>query len=138
MKLLYTAQVTVTGGRDGSAQSSDGNLKVQLSMPKDLGGAGLPGATNPEQLFAAGYGACFESAIRFIARSKKITISELKVEATVSLTPAPTGFALLAGLHVLLPGMEPKVAEDLVVEAHKICPYSNATRGNLDVQLAIN
>ncbi|MBS1985477.1 MAG: organic hydroperoxide resistance protein [Bdellovibrionales bacterium] len=138
MKTLYTTKVTTSGGRDGKAESADGRLKVSLSMPKELGGAGAPGATNPEQLFAAGYSACFESAIRHIGRNKKVTIPELSVDCEVSLLPAPTGFALRVSLHPKFSGLDQKVCEDLVSEAHKICPYSNATRNNIEVKITVN
>jgi osmotically inducible protein OsmC len=138
MKTLYSASVTAVGGRDGSAKSSDGRLQVALSMPKELGGAGVAGATNPEQLFAAGYAACFESAIRHVARGQKVAVAaESAVTADVSLIPAPTGFALTVALRVKLPGLDPQTARKLVDEAHKICPYSNATRGNIDVALSL-
>lgn len=137
MKTLYSTSVTSTGGRDGRARSADGRLDVALSMPKELGGAGTPGATNPEQLFAAGYSACFESAIRHVARGRKVTVTEAHVTAEVSLIPAPTGFALTVSLSAKLPGMDPILGQELITEAHKICPYSNATRGNIDVQVAL-
>src|SRR5271166_3711605 len=105
MKILYSTKAIANGGREGKVSSDDGRLNVSLSIPKELGGPGAPGATNPEQLFAAGYAACFESAIRFVARSKKVQIQSLSVEATVQLTPVPTGFALLVGLQVSLPDL---------------------------------
>lgn len=138
MKILYTAKVTTTGGRDGSSESADGNLKLPLSMPKELGGPGKPGTTNPEQLFAAGYSACFASAIQHVARLQKIAIPALKVEAEVSLTPAATGFALLVSLHPEFTGLEQATAEALVKKAHEVCPYSNAVKGNINVALRVN
>lgn len=136
-KVLYTTSVTTTGGRDGVAKSEDGRLEVKLSMPKELGGAGAVGATNPEQLFAAGYSACFESAIRHVARNKKVTVNTAHVTASVSLLPAPTGFALAVALKVSLPELSHDVAQSLVDEAHRICPYSNATRGNIPVEISL-
>ncbi len=146
-KILYTAKAKTIGGRDGHSETDDGSVKVDLSLPKSLGGAGKPGATNPEQLFAMGYSACFESAIRHVARMKKVQIPALSVEAEVSLTPATsapgasgseTGFALLVSLHPVFEGLEPAVREDLVATAHKVCPYSNAVKGNIDVKITIN
>ncbi len=136
-KILYTTSVTSTGGRDGTSKSADGRLQVSLSIPKELGGMGTAGATNPEQLFAAGYSACFESAIRHVARGKKITINNSTVTADVSLLPAPTGFALAVAMKVSLPELARDVAQNLVDEAHKICPYSNATRGNIPVEISL-
>ena len=136
-KVLYSTSVTTTGGRDGTAKSADGRLSVSLSIPKELGGMGVAGATNPEQLFAAGYSACFESAIRHVARGKKVTVNTSSVIADVSLLPAPTGFALAVVLKVSLPELARDVAQNLVDEAHKICPYSNATRGNIPVEIAL-
>lgn len=138
MKILYTAKARTTGGRDGHSESDDGNLKVNLSVPKALGGAGKPGATNPEQLFACGYSACFESAIRHVARMKKVAIPGLSVEAEVSLRPEGQGFALEVSLHPVFEGLEEAVCRDLVETAHKVCPYSNAVKGNIDVKIAIN
>ncbi|HEY8280804.1 MAG TPA: organic hydroperoxide resistance protein [Bdellovibrionota bacterium] len=138
MKILYTAKAKTTGGRDGHTETDDGTLKLDLSLPKSLGGPGKPGATNPEQLFAAGYSACFESAIRHVARLKKIQIPALSVEAEVSLTPAETGFALLVSLHPLFEGVPQAQCEELVHTAHKVCPYSNAVKGNIDVKITIN
>ncbi len=137
-KILYTAKAKTTGGRDGHSETDDGAVKLDLSLPKSLGGPGKPGATNPEQLFAMGYSACFESAIRHVARMKKVQIPGLSVEAEVSLTPAETGFALLVSLHPVFEGVEKAVYEDLVSTAHKVCPYSNAVKGNIDVKITIN
>lgn len=138
MKLLYSTKATATGGRDGKAVTDDGRLSVNLSMPKELGGAGVAGATNPEQLFAAGYAACFESAVRHVARLQKFNVTDLNVEATVSLTPAPTGFALLVGLHARSEGIDTPTLTALVEKAHAICPYSNAVKGNINVDLKVN
>ena len=135
MSALYTTQARVVGGRAGHAETSDGLLKVDLAMPKELGGQG--GATNPEQLFAAGYGACFESAIRFVARKQKLPLQDAAVTATVSLYPNDQGgFRLGVALAAEVKGLDQAAAEALVSEAHQICPYSNATRGNIDVALS--
>lgn len=136
MKVLYTAKAKAIGGREGSAKSSDGLLDVKLTPPKELGGMG--GATNPEQLFAAGYAACFESAVRHVARSEKISISESSVSSQVSIGPKDDGgFQLAVALEVSLPGVELSVAQNLVEKAHQVCPYSHATRGNIEVKLAV-
>ena len=137
MNILYTASATSTGGRDGRSISSDKALDVQLSTPKELGGAGGAG-TNPEQLFAAGYSACFIGALKFVGAKEKIAVpAEVSVTAQVGIGPIPTGFALDVELVISLPGLERAVAEDLVEKAHQVCPYSNATRGNVDVRLTL-
>ena len=137
MTPLYTATATTTGGRTGHSKSSDGALDVQLSTPKELGGAGGPG-TNPEQLFAAGYSACFESALRLVARMQKVPVQQAEVTARVSLTKTEQGgFALSAVLSVDLPEVPRPVAEKLVAAAHQVCPYSVATRGNMPVELQV-
>ncbi|TPK82222.1 MULTISPECIES: organic hydroperoxide resistance protein [unclassified Mesorhizobium] len=133
--VLYTAQAHVTGGRAGHGETSDGLLKVDLAMPKELGGPG--GATNPEQLFAIGYAACFESAIRFVARKQKLPLQDAAMTATVSLLPNGEGFKLGVALAAETKGLDQAAAEALVSEAHKICPYSNAIRGNVDVALSV-
>jgi Ohr subfamily peroxiredoxin len=136
-KILYQAEVTATGGRDGKAASTDGLLDVALSIPKSLGGPGGPG-TNPEQLFAAGYAACFLGAVKLVARTRKITPSaEPTVTAKVGMGPVAVGYALTVELQVQLPGLEKSVAEEIVHGAHERCPYSNATRGNIDVRLTV-
>lgn len=136
-KVLYTAQVVSTGGREGRAESDDQVLSVQLSTPKALGGAGGPG-TNPEQLFAAGYSACFLSALKFVAGKSRVSLAEdAQVTAKVSIGPIPTGFALQAELVISLPGLAVDQAQDLVEQAHAVCPYSNATRGNIEVKLTV-
>jgi len=138
MKTLYTTTVTVTGGREGNASSNDKQLSLQLALPKELGGSGKSGATNPEQLFAAGYAACFESAIRHIARGRKIKIDSSQVDGQVELRGKEDGaFSLAVSLDVRLPGLDRDTAELLVGEAHRICPYSNATRGNIPVKVAL-
>ncbi|MDK8262852.1 MULTISPECIES: organic hydroperoxide resistance protein [Pseudomonas] len=137
MNILYTASATSTGGRDGRSISSDKALDVQLSTPKELGGAGGAG-TNPEQLFAAGYSACFIGALKFVGAKEKIAVpADVSVTAQVGIGPIPTGFALDVELVISLPGLERAVAEDLIEKAHQVCPYSNATRGNVDVRLTL-
>jgi Ohr subfamily peroxiredoxin len=134
MKALYEAQVTSTGGRNGHVKSSDGILDLNVTMPKELGGAG--GATNPEQLFAAGYAACFENALLHVARQKKIAVKDTRVTAHVGLLAREEGgFKLTAQLDVSLPGLEKGAALALIEAGHQVCPYSNATRGNVDVKL---
>lgn len=136
-KILYTAQVTATGGRDGRAVSSDQALDVALSTPRELGGAGGPG-TNPEQLFAAGYSACFLSALKFVAGKSRIALpADSRVTGTVGIGPIPTGFALKVELQISVPGLPRHQVHSLVEQAHVVCPYSNATRGNVDVSLVI-
>ena len=138
MTILYTATATASGGRDGTARTDDGVLDVALSTPKGLGGPGKAGATNPEQLFAAGYAACFDSALRFVARSQGVTVADSAVTADVGIGPNDKGgFGLAVALTVSLPGLERDAAEKLVHAAHQVCPYSNATRGNIDVTLTV-
>jgi Ohr subfamily peroxiredoxin len=137
MKKLYTAIATATGGREGQVSTSDNKLNLKLSMPRELGGAGGEG-TNPEQLFAAGYSACFESAIRHIARLEKVTVTSAKVTAEVNIGSLPEGgFGLSAALKVSLPDMDRQQAMTLIEKAHQVCPYSNATRGNIQVDLSL-
>ena len=134
--IMYTAHAHVTGGREGRAVSDDGLLDVKLSPPKAMGGAGT--ATNPEQLFAAGYSACFMGAMKHVAGMKKISIpADASIDASVDIGPIPAGFGIAAKLVINLPGMDRAVATDLVNAAHQVCPYSNATRGNIDVELVI-
>lgn len=134
----YTAHATATGGRDGKAVSSDEALKVKLSTPKELGGGGGEG-TNPEQLFAAGYAACFIGALKFVAGQKKISVpNDVHIDAAVGIGEIPGGFGIEVSLHVHLPGMEKAQANALVEAAHKVCPYSNATRNNIEVTLKVN
>jgi osmotically inducible protein OsmC len=136
-KVLYTAQATATGGRDGRAVSSDGVLNIQLSTPRELGGAGGPG-TNPEQLFAAGYSACFLSALKFVAGKEKVALpAETNISARVGIGPIATGFGIQAELRISVPGLPKEKVRALVEKAHMVCPYSNATRGNIDVTLVI-
>jgi lipoyl-dependent peroxiredoxin len=138
MSILYKATATSTGGRDGRAVSSDEQLNVKLSAPKELGGAGAAG-TNPEQLFAAGYSACFLSAMKFVAGQQKKTVpADTTVTADVGVGPNDAGgFALDIELRVTLPGLDRADAQALVDAAHKVCPYSNATRGNVDVRVKL-
>ncbi|WP_369525434.1 organic hydroperoxide resistance protein [Bradyrhizobium sp. 521_C7_N1_3] len=136
-KILYETEVTATGGRDGKAASADGLLSVSLSVPKSLGGPAGEG-TNPEQLFAAGYAACFLGAVKLVARTRKVVPSaEPSVTAKVAMGPVPVGYALAVELQVDLPGVETSVAEEVVAGAHERCPYSNATRGNIAVKLTV-
>jgi len=139
MQALYTATATTTGGRDGRSISSDNRLDVALSTPKELGGAGGEG-TNPEQLFAAGYSACFIGALKLVASQQKVTLpADQTVTANIGIGPNTKGegFSISADMTVSLPGIEKAVAEQLVETAHKVCPYSNATRGNIDVNFDI-
>lgn len=138
MQILYTAQATATGGRDGRAVTSDSRLDAKLSTPKELGGPGGDG-TNPEQLFAAGYSACFLSALKFVAMHGKVALpADAAVTAEVGIGPnGQGGFALAAQLRVALPGLEQETAQALVNKAHEVCPYSNATRGNIDVKVGL-
>ena len=136
-KVLYRAQATATGGRDGRAVSSDGVLDVKLTTPKELGGAGGEG-TNPEQLFAAGYSACFIGAMKVVAGRAKIALpADLSIEGHVGIGAIPNGFGIEVELKISLPGMAREEAEALVAKAHAVCPYSNATRGNIDVTLTL-
>lgn len=134
----YTTQATATGGREGRASTADGSLDVKLVTPKELGGAGA-GGTNPEQLFAAGYAACFLNAVKNVAGREKVRFPpDSTVTAKVGIGPrSEGGFGITADLTVSLPGLEPEVARSLVEKAHHVCPYSNATRGNLDVGLTV-
>jgi Ohr subfamily peroxiredoxin len=137
VKTLYVARATSTGaGRQGHVRSDDGVLDHDLGVPKELGGAGAAG-TNPEQLFAAGYAACFHSALQLVARKEKIRVPGSSVTAEVGIGQAGEGFGLAATLVVSLPDIEPEIAEKLVAAAHQVCPYSNATRGNIDVELKV-
>jgi osmotically inducible protein OsmC len=134
MKNLYTATVTATGGRDGKLVSSDNILNLEVRAPKELGGVG--GATNPEQLFAAGYAACFESALNLVTRMKKIKVEKTEVTAHVTLGKDDDGgYELGVKMDVSVVGVELDVAKELVEAAHQVCPYSRATRGNINVEL---
>jgi len=135
-KVLYKAQATSTGGRDGAARSSDGLLDVRLSVPKEMGGAG--GGVNPEQLFAAGYSACFLGAMKFVAGTQKLAVpADTSINATVGIGQIPAGFGIEVQMVVKLPGMDRAVAQALVDKAHQVCPYSNATRGNIEVTITL-
>lgn len=135
---LYTASATATGeGRDGHVASSDGVLDLDLAIPKEMGGPG--GAlTNPEQLFAAGYAACFHSALKAVARIEKQTLTDSAVVAEVSFLGGEGGPGLAVALHVEIPGFDEALARDLVDKAHQMCPYSRATRGNIEVDLSVD
>src|SRR5215203_3672886 len=134
-KILYTAHATSTGGREGTSKSDDGILDIKLTTPKGLGGNGAPG-TNPEQLFAAGYSACFIGAMKAVAGKQKIALpADTSITADVGIGPITGGFGIQATLNISLPGMDREAAQALVNAAHHVCPYSNATRGNIDVTL---
>lgn len=137
MSSLYTASATAVGGRNGKVTSSDGVLNFEVRIPKEMGGPG--GAfTNPEQLFAAGYAACFDSALAFVARSQKVTLTSTSVNAEVGIGPNKTGgFLLAARLKVKIEGPDRETAQKLLEAAHQVCPYSNATRGNIEVSLEL-
>ena len=139
MKTLYTATATATGGRTGHAESSDGALAVTLTVPKDMGGKDADGGgTNPEQLFAAGYAACFGSALDYLAKQRKIETGEVRVTADIGIGPNDSGsFSLSAALMVEVPLLSQAEAETLVADAHQVCPYSNAVKGNVDVILSV-
>jgi Ohr subfamily peroxiredoxin len=136
-KVLYRSKATATGGRDGRATSSDNVLDVKLTTPKELGGAGGEG-TNPEQLFAAGYSACFLGAMKFVAAQQKLQLpADTQVTGQVGIGQIPTGFGIEVELTISIPGLPRADAEALVQKAHVVCPYSNATRNNIDVTLTI-
>ncbi len=136
-KIVYVGIAEATGGRDGRAMTNDHSLNVQLTTPKELGGSGGVGA-NPEQLFAAGYSACFIGAMKFVAGQEKIVLpQDLSIEGLVGIGAIPGGFGIEVDLNISIPGMEISAARSLVDKAHKVCPYSNATRGNVDVRLNI-
>lgn len=138
-KVVYTAHAVATGGREGTAKSDDGKLEVKLDPPKQMGGGGT--GTNPEQLFAAGYAACFIGAMKFVANTQKKTLpADVSIDSEVSFGPLANGakgFGIAVDLKVHLPGVEKAEAEKLVHDAHEVCPYSNATRGNIDVHLSV-
>lgn len=135
--ILYRAHANATGGRDGRALSSDKVLDIELSTPRELGGVGGSGS-NPEQLFAAGYSACFIGAMKFVAARDKIALpTEVSVAGTVGIGAIPNGFGVEVDLKISLPSMDRAAAEALVEKAHIVCPYSNATRGNVDVRLTV-
>ena len=132
-KVLYTAKAHTTGGRDGASKSDDGRLDVTLSSP------GTPGTgTNPEQLFAAGYSACFIGAMKAVAGKMKVTLpADLAIDAEVDLGPIPNAYGIAARLNISLPGMDRAAAQSLIDAAHQVCPYSNATRGNIEVTITL-
>lgn len=134
---LYTAHATATGGRAGTAKSDDDRLNVSLSTPKGLGGDDGPG-TNPEQLFAAGYAACFIGAMKAVGAKTGVNVpADVSINASVGIGPIPGGFGIEAALEISLPGMDREAAQTLINAAHQVCPYSNATRGNIDVTLTL-
>lgn len=137
MKTLYTAEALATGeGRDGHGRTSDGRLDLDLATPPELGGSG--NGTNPEQLFAVGYAACFHSALRLVARQEKADVSDSAVGARVSLGQIDGGdFGLAVELEITLPNLDHDAAQALAEKAHQVCPYSNATRGNIEVTLTV-
>lgn len=138
MSHLYTAKVVAVGGRSGTVRSDDGLLDLQLAMPKELGGKG--GATNPEQLFAAGYAACFENAVIHVTRTQadKVRDNDIEVTSEVGLLPnGAGGFSLAVTLDVAITGLDQAKSEEIVRQAHAVCPYSNAIKGNVDVQLNV-
>ena len=135
-KIVYQAHATSTGGRDGSTRSSDGLLDVKLAVPKEMGGAG--GGVNPEQLFAAGYSACFIGAMKFVAGQQKLELpGGLSIDATVGIGPIPAGFGIAVQMTVKAPGMDRAALQALVDQAHQVCPYSNATHGNIEVTFTL-
>lgn len=138
VNVLYTTKATATGGRDGQAATADGSFSVKLATPKELGGVGGPG-NNPEQLFAAGYSACFLGAMKFVASQGGPKVpADTKVTATVGIGPrSEGGFGLEVSLEISLPGLAKEEAETLVEKAHQVCPYSNATRNNVPVKLSV-
>lgn len=137
MKTLYEAHASVTGGRNGHVTTDDGALDLRLVLPKALGGAGGPG-TNPEQMFAGGYAACFDNALNQVARQQKLKLEGTRVDATVGIGPHDGGgFALAVRLEVTVPGLPRDEAQALIAQAHAVCPYSNAVRGNVEVELVL-
>lgn len=136
---IYSARTTTTGGRTGESRTDDGRLAVVLDTPREMGGNGGPG-TNPEQLFAAGYSACFLGALKAVGRAQKVKIpDDARINARVDFgeNAKGAGFGIAAALEVVLPGFTREEALELVEQAHQICPYSNATRGNIDVELSV-
>ena len=136
-KVLYRAKATSQGGREGTSRSSDDVLNLKLTTPKELGGGGGDG-TNPEQLFAAGYSACFLGALKYVAGQAKVTLpAELTITGEVGIGQIPTGFGIEVDLTIHGPGLDQAQLQELVDKAHIVCPYSNATRGNIDVRLHV-
>lgn len=137
MDILYTAKATVSGGRDGAARTEDGQLELKLAVPKAMGGKG--DGTNPEELFAAGYAACFIGALKVVAAHAKQKLPEsLRIDSQVGLGKVGQAYGINAALAVYLEGMDEAVAQQLVNQAHQVCPYSNATRGNIEVALSVH
>jgi Ohr subfamily peroxiredoxin len=135
-KVLYAAHAKSTGGRDGTTRTSDGLLDLALRVPKEMGGPG--GGVNPEQLFAAGYSACFIGAMKFVAGQDKIALpADTSIEATVGIGQIPQGFGIEVQLDVSVPGVDRAVAQSVIDKAHQVCPYSNATRGNIEVTITL-
>lgn len=138
MQALYTAESTAWGGRDGRAASSDGNVDVQLVAPKELGGPGTPGGTNPEQLMATGWAGCFHSALKLVGKAQKVDVAESAVTVRVALGMDDSGgFGLTAEIEAELPGVDPDTARSLVEKTHEVCPFSKATAGNVPVSLIV-
>jgi osmotically inducible protein OsmC len=138
MKTLYTAEAVVEGGREGHGKTSDGRLEVDLSVPDDMGGGGGTG-TNPEQLFAIGYAACFQSALLNVANGRKLDASNSRITARVGLGPTGHGgLGLSVALDLHAPLLSPAEAAEMMARAHELCPYSNATRGNIDINLTVD
>jgi len=136
-KVVYTAHATATGGRDGRAKTSDGRIDVVLKPPKEMGGTGE--GVNPEQLFAAGYSACFIGALKFVGGQEKVAVpADTSIESAVSIGPIPKGFGIAVSMKVSMPGVDRTVAQRLIERAHnEVCPYSNATRGNIEVTITL-
>jgi len=137
MKVICHAEALATGeGRNGHVRSTDGRVELDVAVPKEMGGSG--DGSNPEQLFAAGYAACFHSALLGVARQRKVSVADSAIGASVSIGPLDAGgYTLAVHLEASLPGVERAVAQELVEAAHQVCPYSNATRGNIDVTVAV-
>ena len=135
-KVIYQAHAKSTGGRDGTTRTSDGILDVKLAVPKEMGGPGS--GINPEQLFASGYSACFLGAMKFVAGAQKIALpADTSIDATVGIGQIPAGFGIEVQMNISIPGMDKAAAQALVDKAHQVCPYSNATRGNIEVTLTV-
>jgi Ohr subfamily peroxiredoxin len=137
MQVLYTAEATVVGGRQGHVRSPDGVIDLDLALPKSMGGSGAAGHSNPEQLFAAAYAACFQSALGAVARGEGTKVDQSTVTGKVSIGRDDTGFGLEVELVISIPGVDHAHAEALAHKAHEMCPYSKATRGNVDVTLTV-
>lgn len=136
-KVVYRAHATSTGGRDGRSKTSDGGVDLKLTPPKEMGGSGAPG-TNPEQLFAMGYSACFIGAMKFVAGQEKMKLpDDTSIEGIVGIGQIPGGFGIEVELKISIPGLDKAKAKEIVEKAHHVCPYSNATRGNIDVTLTV-